>query len=662
MPFTFKLSKRLALLKPSFIVASAALALACERTDLSAPEEALSSPLTQVVSSLSGVTVVASAHDGNLPQNTLDQNPATRWAAHGDGQWIRYDLGALKAVGRVAIAWFRGNEWASAFDIEVSPDAVTWTRVFAGRSGRTPEGYEFPTVAARYLRIVGHGQWSGTTRLSLWISIAEIAIYEAEAELPMVAVAASAHDGNVPQNTLDNNPVTRWSALGDGQWIRYDLGALQAVGRVDIAWYLGNAWASAFDIEVSSDTVTWTRVFAGRSSGLTLQPERYDFPTAAGRYVRIVGHGQWRGTTRLSLWTSITEAAIHGSAAATTPPPPAPAPAAVATVAVSPASSSVSLGATIQLSAVVKDANGYLLSGRSVNWTSSTPAVATVSASGLVTGLVIGSATITATSEGKSGTAVLTVASAGAGAGPQPGPTSTIIFQDGFESGNLSLWEQITATGRYSITTNAARVKSGTRAMQTLYTPANGYGMITRWFMPGYDEVYVRFHVMFDAGFQNMRDDGHGMHFFVIGGNRIDNSRSSFGTAGRRPNGTDFFYAGIDPEYIQRDPTLRPFSYYTYWPDMPGSYGSIRTQAAPKAPLIGGQWQEVVFHIKMNTPGQYNGSQTVWINGVKKLEQQNMRWRTTTDLRINQIRLDNYMPGGLKTQYMWMDDVMVWRP
>src|SRR2546429_970014 len=53
-----------------------------------------------------------------------------------------------------------------------------------------------------------------------------------------------------------------------------------------------------------------------RSSGQTLQPERYDFPTVPGRYVRVVGHGQWSGTTQLSLWNSITETAIYGSAAA----------------------------------------------------------------------------------------------------------------------------------------------------------------------------------------------------------------------------------------------------------------------------------------------------------------------------------------------------------
>src|SRR2546430_14453963 len=70
----------------------------------------------------------------------------------------------------------------------------------------------------------------------------------------------------------------------------------------------------------------------------------------------------------------------------------------------------------------------------------------------------------------------------------------------------------------------------------------------------------------------------------------------------------------------------------------------------------------VVFHVKLNTPGQSDGSQTVWINGVKKLDQQHMRWRTTTDLRLNEIRFDNYMPGGLRTQHVWVDDVLVWSP
>src|SRR6266487_4733868 len=213
MPFKFKLSKRLALMKASLAVASV-LTLACT-SDLTDPQPPRN-PLTQVITSadltpLPVTSVLASGDDGNIPQNTLDNNLATRWSASGDGQWIRYDLGAVMAIGPVTIAWYRGTEWASAFDIEVSLDSLTWTRAFTGRSsGLTlqPERYDFPAVPGRYVRVVGHGQWSGTTQLSLWNSITETAIYgSAAAPVNPVSlfrsVVASGDDGNIPQNTLD---------------------------------------------------------------------------------------------------------------------------------------------------------------------------------------------------------------------------------------------------------------------------------------------------------------------------------------------------------------------------------------------------------------------------------------------------------------------------
>src|SRR5205823_1701913 len=81
----------------------------------------------------------------------------------------------------------------------------------------------------------------------------------------------------------------------------------------------------------------------------------------------------------------------------------------VASVDVTPPSASVQAGQTVQLTGTPRDAGGTPLSGRTVTWSSSTPAVATVSSSGLVSGVTPGSATITATSEGKSGTSTITV-------------------------------------------------------------------------------------------------------------------------------------------------------------------------------------------------------------------------------------------------------------
>ena len=81
----------------------------------------------------------------------------------------------------------------------------------------------------------------------------------------------------------------------------------------------------------------------------------------------------------------------------------------VAAVVVSPATAALPVGGTAQLTVTLSDANDNTLTGRPVAWSTSAPTVATVSRSGLVTGKAAGSATITATSEGKTGSAAVTV-------------------------------------------------------------------------------------------------------------------------------------------------------------------------------------------------------------------------------------------------------------
>ncbi|HEV8448247.1 MAG TPA: Ig-like domain-containing protein [Gemmatimonadaceae bacterium] len=81
----------------------------------------------------------------------------------------------------------------------------------------------------------------------------------------------------------------------------------------------------------------------------------------------------------------------------------------VSTVTVSPASVGIRVTAATQLTAVTRDSVGGVLSGRAVTWGSSDPTIATVSSTGLVAGVVPGTVTITATSEGKSGTSTITV-------------------------------------------------------------------------------------------------------------------------------------------------------------------------------------------------------------------------------------------------------------
>lgn len=81
----------------------------------------------------------------------------------------------------------------------------------------------------------------------------------------------------------------------------------------------------------------------------------------------------------------------------------------VATLTLSPTQTSVIVGSTTRLIATPRDAAGATLAGRVVTLTSSDVSVATVRSDGTVTGVAPGTATIVATSEGRSAQAVVTV-------------------------------------------------------------------------------------------------------------------------------------------------------------------------------------------------------------------------------------------------------------
>ncbi len=69
------------------------------------------------------ITVTASNYQvPNAPQNTLDNYILTRWSAEGDGEWIEFDLGKIKSVRSVSIAFLFGCFRTATFDVELSVD------------------------------------------------------------------------------------------------------------------------------------------------------------------------------------------------------------------------------------------------------------------------------------------------------------------------------------------------------------------------------------------------------------------------------------------------------------------------------------------------------------------------------------------------------------
>ena len=107
--------------------------------------------------------------------------------------------------------------------------------------------------------------------------------------------------------------------------------------------------------------------------------------------------------------TRITNAGGTGTLTANQPaPPPPPPPAPVASVVVSPESVSVMEQQVVWLTATPLDSVGNP-TDQPVTWATSDSTVATVSQDGMVTGVARGQVTITATSQGQSGAATVTV-------------------------------------------------------------------------------------------------------------------------------------------------------------------------------------------------------------------------------------------------------------
>ncbi|MDR1022796.1 MAG: glycoside hydrolase family 88 protein [Prevotellaceae bacterium] len=122
--------------------------------------------------------------------------------------------------------------------------------------------------------------------------------------------------GNPPSNTTDNNLGTRWAQAGFNQWIMYDLRQSLSVWAVDVAFYMGDQRVAYFDVELSTDGVTFTKALEGcTSSGLTTALERYAFPPRQAQYVRIMCNSNSAGGEN---WNSITEVRIRHSEPAVT--------------------------------------------------------------------------------------------------------------------------------------------------------------------------------------------------------------------------------------------------------------------------------------------------------------------------------------------------------
>ncbi len=219
-----------------------------------------------------------------------------------------------------------------------------------------------------------------------------------------------------------------------------------------------------------------------------------------------------------------------------------------------------------------------------------------------------------------------------------------VVFQDDFESGNLSKWTPGWRFDRARITQEVAH--GGTRAMQWAVTLSKGDdgGNMGAKLDPGLDVCFYRVYCRLPEDFDARRMHGWSITATAPG-------VSALGGAGKRPNGKDKFTLTLDAPHNN-------LSLYTYYPEMPGRWGTtFRTGFSMQK----GKWHAIELMLKANEPGKRDGEIAVWADGKLLGHWGGFRYRDVPELKINMAHLVFYLhqanPPG---QYsMFHDDVVV---
>ena len=139
------------------------------------------------------------------------------------------------------------------------------------------------------------------------------------------------------------------------------------------------------------------------AQGQTVSGAKVFWNTSNANIATVSSNGAVTTVDTGSVQIAASSNGISGFSSITVLPKP------VAAVHVTPTQQVIKVGQTFQFQAQPVDADGNPLAGRIITWSSADPTIATVSNTGLVTGVSVGPTTITATSEGIPGTAALSV-------------------------------------------------------------------------------------------------------------------------------------------------------------------------------------------------------------------------------------------------------------
>ena len=271
----------------------------------------------------------------------------------------------------------------------------------------------------------------------------------------------------------------------------------------------------------------------------------------------------------------------------------------VQSIEVSPSVAHVGLGQKIQLTAVAKGSNGLPLEGRDVVWSSSNPSVVAVDDSGLVVTVGAGSATISATSDDKSGTSSVTVSAAGPTGTHEP-PGLTLINEQPWDCIACNGWSYRAEYGSSDIQADPAAPKSPANELRVVFPtsmprdngPGNHWLSLARPYR--WHELYVAYWIKWGDPWDALNQGAKVSFLWAQSGSYVYAVQ----------------VAGTPPYHIGMVVGWSPYGY---------GYGDggVWHPNVTRTPILTGQWYFVEEHFKYpTTPGGSDGIIRWWVNGT----------------------------------------------
>ncbi|MBW2457803.1 MAG: hypothetical protein JRI68_25080 [Deltaproteobacteria bacterium] len=171
-------------------------------------------------------------------------------------------------------------------------------------------------------------------------------------------------------------------------------------------------------------------------------------------------------------------------------------------------------------------------------------------------------------------------------------------------------------------------------------------------------------------------DDFHQGNFMHLGGMSACHANlypwGCMGGAGVKPQGDERFSSNLEPwSDYQNLPWPGRWGFYSYYHQMymdcgfPGPNDCYGDMFSPTTDSLAsrGDWHAFEMAIDPGTPGQADGSQTFWVDGEHIYTATGIAWRTTAELRPNQVGVYLYIHNNPAntTNILDVDNVLISR-